>query len=70
MIWCDSLDDGEITVPASLLDRYPAVSGGINESSAIGRMSAATLDLPTGPIALQVVSQQQFLVTRDHPPSL
>ncbi len=60
-IWCETDDDGEITVPASLTEDFPIPSCGECEGSYISRFTRDLVDFGNGPIELFVASQYWFV---------
>ncbi len=60
-IWCETEDDGELVVPASLTAQFQIPSCGECEGSYIRRFSRETVDFGAGPIELMVASQRWFV---------
>ena len=59
-IWCEGPDNGELVVPASMVDAFPVPSCGMCESSYIARFTRDVVDLGAGPIELVVASRWSF----------
>ncbi len=60
-IWCDTEDDGELIVPASLTGQFDIPSCGECESSTIARYTHDTVDFGSGPVQLFVGSEYSFV---------
>ena len=60
-IWCDTEDDGDLTVPASLTAQFEIPSCGECEGSSISRYTHSTVDFGAGPVQLFVSSDMQFV---------
>ncbi len=60
-IWCETDDDGELVVPASLTSQFQIPSCGECESSYLGRISRDVVDFGRGPIELLVSSRHAFV---------
>ncbi len=64
-IWCDTEDDGELLVPASLTTQFEIPSCGECEGSTISRYTQDWVDLGAGPIQLFVSSEMEFVAWWD-----
>jgi len=60
-IWCETADDGELTVPASLTAEFPIPSCGECEISYLSRFTRDVVDFGQGPIELFVGSRINFV---------
>ena len=60
-IWCETDDDGELTVPASLTTEFPIPSCGECEMSELQRFTRDVVDFGQGPIELLVASELSFV---------
>ena len=60
-LWCETDDDGEITIPASITEQIPIPSCGECEMSYLTRFTRDIVDFGDGPIELFVGSSYQFV---------
>ncbi len=60
-IWCETADDGELTVPASLTAEFTIPSCGECETSYLSRFTRDVVDVGQGPIELFVGSRLAFV---------
>lgn len=60
-IWCETEDDGELIVPASLTAEFPIPSCGECEMSEIQRFTRDVTDFGQGPIELFIASEINFV---------
>lgn len=60
-IWCETEDDGELTVPASLTAEFDVPSCGECEQSELQRFTRDLVDFGAGPVELLVVSELDFV---------
>ena len=60
-IWCETDDDGELMVPASLTADFPIPSCGECEGSYLSRFTRDVVDFGAGPIELFVASRYWFV---------
>jgi hypothetical protein len=60
-IWCDTEDDGELVVPASLTSQFQIPSCGECEDSTIARYTHDVVDFGAGPVELFVASEMSFV---------
>ncbi len=60
-IWCETADDGELVIPASLTAQFDIPGCGECEGSFIRRFTRDWVDAPGGPVELFVASQIWFV---------
>lgn len=60
-IWCETTDDGELTIPASLTAEFSIPSCGECETSYLSRFTRDVVDFGAGPIELFVGSRVAFV---------
>jgi hypothetical protein len=60
-IYCDTADDGELTIPASLTAQFDIPSCGECEGSSISRYTHDAVDFGAGPVQLFVASELEFV---------
>jgi hypothetical protein len=60
-IWCETEDDGSLTVPASLTAEFPIPSCGDCGTSYLRRFTRDVVDFGQGPIQLLVAYQRPFV---------
>ncbi|MFN7144845.1 MAG: hypothetical protein ACK4YP_13800, partial [Myxococcota bacterium] len=60
-IWCETADDGELTVPAALTAHVDIPSCGECEMSYVRRLNRDVVDFGRGPIELRVASEYRFV---------
>lgn len=60
-LWCETEDNGSLTVPASLTAQVPVPMCGKCERSTLARFTRDIVDFGAGPIVLEVASEQSFI---------
>ena len=60
-ILCDAEDDGELTIPASMVAEFKIPSCGECEMSYMGRYTRSTLETDGGLFQLQVLTRKSFV---------
>ena len=60
-IWCESDDDGHLTVPGSMLEVFPIPSCGECGGSTMRRLTRDVVDFGGGPAELMVASEIWFV---------
>ncbi len=60
-IWCETADDGELTIPGALTGYFDIPSCGECELSKVRRVTRDVVDFGAGPIELLVASEYKFV---------
>ena len=60
-IWCETEDDGELVIPATVTERFAIPSCGECELSRARRITRDVVDFGAGPVELLVGSEYRFV---------